>query len=148
MAALLRDVVLRAHSISETTFLKGRSDGSIGAIWERLLWKSVVQWTKNMVLLNKPSLFSMEPLQLQSVLLTLLGRGECRAKALPTGTRVIPCVPQRGQHKGHGGMWQPGNCSRVTLTLGNNKTCETSLRNDPIFMVLEKPEALNQANYL
>lgn len=32
-AALLREVVLRAHSISEITFLKGRSDGSIGAIW-------------------------------------------------------------------------------------------------------------------
>lgn len=32
-AALLREVVLRAHSISGTTFFKGRSDGSIGAIW-------------------------------------------------------------------------------------------------------------------
>ncbi|XP_057641446.1 heterogeneous nuclear ribonucleoprotein A3-like [Chionomys nivalis] len=147
-AALLREVVLRVHSISGTTFFKGRSDGSIGAIWESLLWKSVVQWTKNMALLNRLSLFSMEPLQLQSVLLTLLGRGECRVNALPTDTRVILCVPQRGQHKEHGGMWQPGNCSRVTLTLGNSRTCETSLRNGPVFMVLEKPEASNQANYL
>jgi hypothetical protein len=36
--------------------------------------------------------------------------------------------------------------SKITLTLGNNRISRTSLRDSPEFMVLQKPETLNQTN--
>ena len=35
---------------------------------------------------------------------------------------------------------------KITLTLGNSRPAERSPGNDPVFMVLQKPETLNQTN--
>lgn len=95
----------------------------------------------------------------EPVLLALLGDTECGVRQATTllqttNTKVQPGEAQGSSHQGR------EVCDRqelaqnltldailgrnITLTLGNSRISEMNLSNGSVFMVLQKPEALNQ----